>query len=86
MPPAIVMVGFGRQRRIPLPLPVFLLWPFAFLAWYVLTVARLAFSDDAGLSRKFHVASTILHSYANLSGLRIDVHSQDGGGIYLRMI
>jgi hypothetical protein len=86
MPPAIVLIGIGRQRRIPLPLPAFLLWPFAFLAWYVLTIARLAFSHDLRVSRKLPCVRTILYSYANLSGLRIDVRSHDGSGVYVRMI
>ena len=30
MPPSLVVVGFGRGRwLLPLPLPVFLLWPLA---------------------------------------------------------
>jgi len=84
MPPALLMICIGRQRKLPLPLVI--LWPFAFVAWFVLIILRLAFIEDREFTDRWMAARTVLYGLANLSGLRIDMRSSDGSGIHLWII
>jgi hypothetical protein len=76
MPPALVLVRFGRRRRIPIPLPVFLLWPLLVIAWLGLGLAWLV---TAGRQRPAPVVAgvTALRVLNELHGTRIDLRGRD---------
>lgn len=81
MLPAILLFGVGRHRRVWIPLPVFLLWPFWLLGWVVWLVfkgLRVPYENSLKMA---------LVMCAQLSGLKFDVESgTDGGRVYVRMI
>lgn len=76
MPPALLLVRFGRMRRVLLPLPVFLLWPLLLIAWVGLGLAWLVTS---GRRRPAPVAAgmTALRVLGELHGTRIDLRGRD---------
>ena len=84
MPPALILVRFGRMRWLILPLPLFLLWPFLLLAWLGLGLAWLATS---GRQRPENLLAGLatLHVLSELRGTKIDVRGQDAV-IYMRFI
>jgi hypothetical protein len=86
MIPALAIIGFGRKRTIPLPIPFFLLWPFILLALAVVGfvgwVTRRQGPSPGGLV----VAKTALLAMFHLSGLRIDVRSRDHDNFHLWLI
>lgn len=86
MIPAIALLGISRARRVRLPLPIFLLWPFYFLAWLGVGVAYLLFWVVRGDIRRPARAGFALAMLAHLSGTVVDVHSTDGTRVYLRLI
>jgi hypothetical protein len=80
MLPAVLLVGAGRRRRIWIPVPVILLWPFWLLGWVVWAPARLLRLDWA------HALRAGLVFLAQLSGLELDVETKDGTRIRLRFV
>ena len=80
MLPTLLMVGVGARRRFWIPLPTILLWPFWLLGWAVWAPARLLRVPRADALRHGLVL------LAQLSGLRVDVDSQDGTRIHLRFV
>jgi hypothetical protein len=80
MIPSLLMMRFGRVRRLWLPLPFFLIWPFWVLAWLIWLIITL-FNRAAAL--KIAVIQMMLWK---LRGLTVDVNAQDGTQIYFRFI
>jgi len=81
MLPAFLLVGVGHGRRVWIPLPFFLLWPFWLLGWVVWFVLAFLRVPQAKALRMALVLG------ANLSGLRVDVEPRDGSGrIRLRLL
>jgi hypothetical protein len=80
MLPSLLLVGAGSRRRIWIPLPVILLWPFWLLGWVLWLPARL-------LSVRWgHAMRHGLVLLARLSGLRMDVDTADGKRIHVRFV
>ena len=80
MLPSVLLVGAGPRRRIWIPVPVILLWPFWLLGWAVWVPTRLMLPERA------HALRAVLILLAQLSGLRLDVDAKDGTRIHLRFI
>ena len=82
MLPTVLWVGVDSRRRIWIPVPVFLLWPFWLLSWVVWLrlPARLLIPQWA------HALRTGLILLAQLSGLVLDVDTQHGTRIHLRFV
>jgi hypothetical protein len=80
MLPAVLLVGVGSRRRIWIPVPVILLWPFWLLGWVVWAPARLLRPAWA------HALRCGLILVARLSGLELDVDTTDGTRIHLRFV
>ena len=75
MPPALVVVAFGRGRwLLPLPLPVILLWPLALPAIIHCLLVRN--------SRAIH----ILRVVAATKGFRLNVRGSAGERFLIRVI
>jgi hypothetical protein len=80
MLPALVILGIGRRRRLWIPLPAFLLWPFWVLGWLVWVVFKLM------RLRWEKPLWTVLLMGAQLSGFRLDLQTKDARHIHVRMI
>jgi hypothetical protein len=78
MLPAVLLVGAGTRRRFWIPLPVILLWPFWLLGWVVWAPVRLLVPEWA---KALRLGLVML---AQLSGLALDVDTNDGTRIHLR--
>lgn len=80
LPALALLVGFGRRRRLWLPLPTILLWPFWLLGWTAWAVLWLLRVPQAAQLRLF------LESSARLSGLRLHIETQDGLHIHVHLV
>jgi hypothetical protein len=78
MLPTLLLVGAGTRRRIWIPVPVILLWPFWLLGWVVWAPARPLLPEQA------HGLRAALILLARLSGLELDVDTKDGTSVHLR--
>ena len=80
MLPTLLLVGAGSRRRIWIPLPLILLWPFWLLGWAAWVPAWLLRLEWAPALRSGLVL------LAQLSGLQLDVDTADGTRIHLRFV
>jgi hypothetical protein len=80
MPPALLLVGIGRHRRLWIPLPVLLLWPFWLLGWAVWGLFKAV-----GISWERPLQAALMAG-AHLSGVRVDIDSSNGAHVHVRMI
>lgn len=78
MLPALILVRTGRGRRLWIPLPTILLWPIWVLAWVV-----WAFSLALRLTWEKPLRMVLLLCL-HLSGIRIDIQSNDGPHFHVR--
>jgi hypothetical protein len=86
MVPSLLILRIGPGRGIPLPLPLFLLWPFFALAALLVGAAYLTVWLFGGETRAFAKAHLAGRMLLNLRGLKIDVRSHDGTRVYFRII
>ncbi|MBD3236318.1 MAG: hypothetical protein GF330_06430 [Candidatus Eisenbacteria bacterium] len=86
MIPAIAVLRFESARRVWLPVPLFLLWPFYLLAWLCVGVTALvAWIVRRGVHRPARLAF-LLAMLWQLSGTLIDVQPREGSAVYIRLI
>ena len=79
MLPTLGLVRIGNRRwTVPLPLPVFLVWPFVLLALGGVSISRGLIGRREGDVSKLAIAQTGLLAFFYLSGLTVDVHAKDG--------
>ena len=83
MIPTIGLVLIGKARwTVPLPLPVFLAWPFILVALASVTLAEcLVGGRDARHS--LTMARRGLFTFCQLSGLKVDVRSTEGTRVFV---
>jgi hypothetical protein len=76
MPPALLLLRFGRRHRLLLPLPLFLLWPLLLLGWLGLGLAWLAMPVHR---RPEAVVAGVaaLRMLGELRGTRVDFQGRD---------
>jgi hypothetical protein len=80
MLPTLLMIDLGARRKLWIPLPLILLWPFWLLGWVIWAPARILRLRWADALQ----AGLILPT--QLSGLRLDVDTADGTRIHLRFV
>ena len=76
--PSLLIVGVGRRHEFPLPLPLFLLWPFLLLGWLLIREWRAR----PVLAGMFGVLTLAAH----LRGLRVDVRPPRGAGVRICIV
>ncbi len=86
MIPAIGLILIGRARwTVPLPLPIFLAWPFVLVALGGVTLAERIIGR-----RETRGGLTMVHgglsALCQLSGLRVDVRATDGTRVFVWLI
>jgi len=80
MLPALLLVRVGGCRRIWIPVPLLLLWPFWLLGWAAWVALWILRHPWARVLREALIIG------ACLSGVKVDVDSADGDHVHLRMI
>lgn len=85
MIPALLLLGVGWQRRLPIPIPLFLLWPLAFLAVAATGAVQLA-RRTTRPAAETPLVPPPLEALFQLSGLRVDVRTRDGTGVLVWFI
>jgi hypothetical protein len=78
MPPLILLIVLWWWIPLPLPVPLFLLWPFLGLAILVTKLAGILPSRTTADERGAPLVKTTISAYCHLSGLMIRVRSSDG--------
>jgi hypothetical protein len=79
--PSFVLIGIPRPRWLPpIPLPLFLLWPFVVVC---LSIARLLDKDRPTEAAKLRTA---MHVFRELRGLNIDVDAADNKRVRIRFL
>jgi hypothetical protein len=100
--PALLIVGVGEQKKVPLPFPLFLFWPFILIGWVVVGVIslfkRITWNDSSlvilssidSQSGKRRVPQVplrmALSAFTKLHGLRIDIRSKGKYNFYILII
>jgi len=83
--PWLLIIGLGRRGRIPLPIPLLLLWPFLLLGWLVLGIGCL-------VKRSWRSSPALAGLYGGLMlyvgarGLRVDARPHEGPGVRIWVI
>jgi hypothetical protein len=80
MPPSLLILRIGP---VPVPLPVFLLWPIACLAWVGIWVAALVVLRSPRSIPGLRCALATLELLASSRGLRVDVSPHEGPQIQM---
>ena len=81
MPPALLLLRFGRMRRFYLPLPLFLLWPLLLLPWVLLGWLWMM----GVRTRLLQGALTAMALVFELRGTTLDYRGNDAA-IYLKFV
>jgi hypothetical protein len=80
MLPALLLLGIGGHRRIWIPLPALLLWPFWLLGgvvWLAFWMLKIPWEKPLRLA---------LVLTLHMSGTKVDIESTGGNRINVRMI
>jgi hypothetical protein len=80
--PAVLLVGVGRQRRVPLPAPLFLLWPLVAAAIVGIYTVR-GLRRLIGLRPGAPIVPILIGAAFRLSGLKVDIRTRDGTDVLL---
>lgn len=86
MIPALLLINFSSRSRLPLALPLFLLWPLVALFALVVGLLWIVLPGSGARFRGFQMARGGLALIWHLSGLTIDVQSEEDRRVYLRFI
>jgi len=83
--PALAYVAVAQRGKpqIPIPVPLFLLWPAALVGWLMVVASpKAGRRDPQALAARIRVG---LVAFNALSGLRVDVESADGHRVKVRI-
>ena len=83
MPPSLLYLRIGV---VPLPLPVFLLWPVAWLVWLAVWAAALATGRSPRRRPHLGPVLAVLSLLAGSRGLRVDIAPQQGPSIHVNLL
>ncbi len=83
MVPSLLMIRVGERGRIPIALPVFLLWPLLALGALVVGLGTLGTSRASALGRRMRAGWLAIQAVGQLRGLKIDVSEKDGQRVFI---
>ena len=83
--PSLLIVGVGPRHGVPLPLPLFLLWPFLLVGWLVFGAGRLVTREWRGRPALTGMYG-VLTLWPHLRGVRIDARSQRGSRVRICVV
>lgn len=83
MVPSLLMIRVGERGRIPIALPVFLLWPFLALGALLVGLGTLGTSRASQLGRRMRAGWLALQAVGQLRGLKIDVTEKNGERMFI---
>ncbi|MCK4413897.1 MAG: hypothetical protein KAY32_10150 [Candidatus Eisenbacteria sp.] len=83
--PVLLVVGVGRQRRFPLPLPFFLTWPLVGLGWIVVGLGSLVSPGSPRRPGAIGMLYTALALFNHLRGAQVDIDDSKGAHIHVRL-
>lgn len=86
MPPTFLLLGVQWRFPLVLPIPMFLLWPFLWLAMLVARAGQWIVSKTREEAAFWPAVRNALSLYSELTGLKVQVRSSDGVGFYLWFI
>ena len=86
MVPSFLLINLSSRWRLPLALPLFLLWPLIALFALGVGVLWIVLPEGGARSRRYRMARAALPLLWHLSGLTIDVQSEEGSRVYLRFL
>ena len=86
MIPALALVWVGSGRRVPLPIPLFLLWPLLGIGYLLVTLGRFLTPRGSEARGQADAASGLAGILLRLSGLSIDVRPRRGRRVRFRLI
>ena len=83
MMPALLILRMGTERGVPLPLPLFLLWPFAALTALICGPPALLLPARTKAGAACRGAICMLATLWHLHGLKVDGRSKRAGRVFL---
>lgn len=86
MIPAMAILRIGRGRRLPVPLPLFLLWPLVLLALLLVALAGPLADRRSEAGRRLLAARLGILALFRLSGLSVDARGSDGREVRIRLV
>ena len=86
MPPALIVLRVGSGGWFPLPLPLFLVWPFIAIAGLMLVICRPFVREESRADLGIDAGLQMLSIFCHLSGVRIEVCSKDGTDIRIQIV
>jgi len=89
--PTLLLVRIGGRRGVPLPLPLFILWPLLLVAWLCLGLGYLGLALSRAFARRPRGESLAglwlaLRLVPHLRGVLVDVQAAAGERVYIRII
>lgn len=86
MLPSLLLISIGSRCRIPIPVPIFLLWPLIVLFALPIGLVWLVLPARIWQGSLFAKGALFLRLLWNLHGLKVDVTSNDGTKVYISVI
>ncbi len=86
MPPALIIILIGSRKRIPIPVPLFILWPLVAAVALLVALAWLLIPSSRWHRTPFAVMALGLRIFWNLHGLKVNVDAHDGTKVYINVI
>jgi hypothetical protein len=84
--PSLLVLGIGRRRRLPVPLPLFLAWPIVGAGWAVVGLAGFVAPGATRRPGAFGTLRTGLTLFNQIRGTRIDIDDSNGTHVHLRLV
>ncbi|MCP4547006.1 MAG: hypothetical protein GY835_11125 [bacterium] len=72
IPPAFLVAWVGKRQRIPLPVPLFLLWPFLLLGYLFIGLGWMI-TPPTKRAARFGKGLMMLEAFRHLSGMQVNI-------------
>ncbi len=86
IPPALAIVWLGDRRAVPLPVPLFLLWPLGLAAVVACSMVAWIAPSGGDTRQAARIGIAALGVAARVSGLRVDVRQREGHAVRIWVV